>query len=287
MEPQRQPVKAGIFKCGVIATSPLLELLLDELADRKDLTVRTVTVGSKMGLEEVEDALPKILEFNSDIFVMISPNTALPGPAKARETFARSGKPCIVITDAPGKRAKGDLEKQGLGYIIITGDPLVGARKEFLDPTEMALFNSNICKVLAATGIYRIVQQEIDKIIYAIEAGQTPTLPNLIIDLATLRENAVFSNPYAKAKAMAAYVLSEKVAEINTQACFMEKEREKYILLVTCAHEIAQAAARLAEDAREIEKYNDSLVRQPQAKDGKRKSKTKLLFEPTFDKEHT
>ena len=277
--------KIGIFKCGNIGTSPLLELLLDELADRKDIKVRTVTTGSKMALEDVEEALPKMMEFNPDIFVVISPNTALPGPAKARETFASSGKSGIVITDAPGKRVKGDLEKQGLGYIIITGDPLIGARKEFLDPTEMAVFNSNISKVLAITGVYRIVQTEIDKAIYAIEAGQAPTLPKLVIDASVIRDNSVLSNPYARAKAMAAYGMAEKVAEINALACFVEKESEKYIPLVASAHEIAQTAARLAEEAREIEKYNDSVKRKPHAKSGRLKNKTKLLVDPVFDEE--
>ena len=285
MAEQQQFKKIGIFKCGNIGTSPLLELLLDELADRKDIKVRTVTSGSKMALEDVEEALPKLLEFNPDLFVTISPNTALPGPAKARETFSRSGKPTIVITDAPGKRVKAELENQGVGYIIITGDPLIGARKEFLDPTEMALFNSNISKVLAITGVYRIVQQEIDKVIYAVEAGQAPILPKMVIDINVIRDNSVLSNPYARAKAMAAYGLAEKVAEINTQACFIEKESEKYIPLVACAHEIAQIAARLAEEAREIEKYNDTLMRKPHAKDGKSKTKTKLMALPTFDGE--
>ena len=280
-----QPKKIGIFKCGNIGTSPLLELLLDELADRKDIKVRTVTTGSKMAQEDVEEALPKMLEFNPDLYVVISPNTALPGPAKARETFAGSGKPTIVLTDAPGKRVKADLEKQGVGYIIITGDPLIGARKEFLDPTEMALFNSNVSKVLAITGVYRIVYQEIDKTVYAIETGQPPTLPKMVIDIATIRDNSVLSNPYARAKAMAAYGLTEKVAEINALACFVEKESEKYIPLVASAHEVAQAAARLAEDAREIEKFNDSVARKPHAKDGRLKGKTKLMTQPTFDEE--
>jgi len=282
---EKQFKKVGIFKCGNIGTSPLLELLLDELADRKDIKVRTVTTGSKMALEDVEEALPKMMEFDSDIFVVISPNTALPGPAKARETFASSGKPGIVITDAPGKRVKADLEKQGLGYIIITGDPLIGARKEFLDPTEMAVFNSNISKVLAITGVYRIVQTEIDKAIYAIEAGQAPTLPKLVIDVSFVRDSSVLSNPYATAKAMAAYGMAEKVAEINALACFVEKENEKYVPLVASAHEIAQTAARLAEEAREIEKYNDSVLRKPHAKDGRLKNKTKLLLDPVFDEE--
>jgi methylenetetrahydromethanopterin dehydrogenase len=277
--------KIGIFKCGNIGTSPLLELLLDELADRKDIKVRTVTTGSKMGLEDVEEALPKMPEFNSDLYVVISPNTALPGPAKARETFAKSGKPGIVITDAPGKRVKADIEKQGLGYIIITGDPLIGARKEFLDPTEMAVFNSNISKVLAITGVYRIVQTEIDQAIYAIGTGQAIPLPKIVIDISFIRDNSVLSNPYAKAKAMAAYGLTEKVADINALACFVEKESQKYIPLVASAHEIAQAAARLAEEAREIEKYNDSVTRKPHAKDGRLKNKTKLMLDPAFEEE--
>jgi len=277
--------KIGIFKCGNIGTSPLLELLLDELADRKDIKVRTVTTGSKMGLDDVEEALPKMFEFNPDVFVVISPNTALPGPAKAREQISASGKPGIVITDAPGKRVKPDLEKQGLGYVIISGDPLIGARKEFLDPTEMAIFNSNISKVLAITGVYRIVQQEIDKVIYAVEAGQAPILPKLVIDISVIRDNSVFGNPYARAKAMAAYGMAEKVADINALACFVEKESEKYIPLVACAHEIAQTAARLAAEAREIEKSNDSVMRKPHAKDGRPKNKTRLLLQPVFDEE--
>jgi methylenetetrahydromethanopterin dehydrogenase len=282
---EQERAKVGIFKCGNIGTSPLLELLLDELADRKDIKVRTVTSGSKMALEDVEEALPKLIEFNPDIFIVTSPNTALPGPAKARETFASSGKPGIVITDAPGKRVKAEIEAQGLGYIIITGDPLIGARKEFLDPIEMAIFNSNISKVLAITGVYRIVQQEIDKVIYNIEAGQTPVLPKLVIDISVIRNQSFFNNPYAKAKAIAAYGMTEKIAEINTQACFMEKESEKYIPLVASSHEIAQAAARLAEEAREVEKYNDRLLRQPHAKNGKVKSKTKLMLQPTRNEE--
>jgi methylenetetrahydromethanopterin dehydrogenase len=282
---QQQFKKIGIFKCGNIGTSPNLELLLDELADRKDIKVRTVTSGSKMNLEDVEEAFPKILEFNPDILVTISPNTALPGPAKAREQISKSGRPGIVISDAPAKKAKAEMESQGLGYLIITGDPLIGARKEFLDPIEMAIFNSNINKILAITGVYRIVQQEIDKVIYSVKAGQPPVLPRLVIDMNAVRDNSPFDNPYAKAKAMAAYGMAEKIAEVDTQACFMEKEMEKYIPLVTCAHEIAQAAARLAEEAREIEKYNDTLLRKPHAKDGNQKVKTRLMLAPTFPEE--
>src|SRR4030067_2574484 len=156
-----QVKKIGIFKGGKLGTSPVLELLLDELADRQDIKVRSVTTCTKMGLEDVEDALPKIFEFNPDLLIVISPNTALPGPAKARERISSSGLPGVVISDSPAKKAKADIEKQGLGYIIVSGDPLIGARKEFLDSVEMAIFNSNIRKVLTITGVYRIVRQEL------------------------------------------------------------------------------------------------------------------------------
>ncbi len=282
---QPQIKKIGIFKCGNIGTSPLLELLLDELADRKDIKVRTVTTGSKMGPDDVEEAMPKIFEFNPDLLIVISPNTSLPGPRKFREKISSSGLPGIVISDAPGKRAKEEIEQQGLGYMIITGDPLIGARKQFLDPVEMAIFNSNISKVLAITGVYRIVHQEIDNVIYAIENGQKPDLPRLIVDLKVVRDRSEFSNPYAKAKAIAAYGLAEKIADINVQACFMEKESEKYIPMVTCAHEIAQTAARLAEEAREIEKGNDTVMRKPHSKSGKLKIKTKLMLSPVSNEE--
>lgn len=281
----REMVKVGIFKCGNIASSPLFELLLDELADRKDIKTRTVTTGSKMGVEEVEEALPKIFEFNPDLLVFISPNPSIPGPAKVREKLSKNDIPSVIVSDAPAKRVKTELEKQGLGYIIIMGDPLIGARREFLDPIEMAIFNSNIIKVLAITGVYRMIHQEIDKVVHTIKAGSSPALPRLIIDANTIRDRSNFKNPYARAKALAAYELAEKIAEINLQACFREKEREKYIPLVASAHEIAQIAAKLAEEAREIEKYGDTLVRKPHSKSGKLKTKTKLMLPPTLDEE--
>jgi len=284
MDP-KQVIKIGIFKCGNIGTSPLLELLLDELADRKDIKVRTVTTGSKMGLEDVKDALPKIFDLDPDFIILISPNTALPGPAEARGKMSNSGLPGIVITDAPGKKVKEELKNQGLGYIIITGDPLIGARKQFLDPIEMALFNSNISKTLAIVGIYRIVQKEIDKVISSIKSEEKAILPHRILTVKSIRDYSDFGNPYAKAKAMAAYALAEKVAEINVMACFIEKESQKYIPLVACAHEIAQASARLAEEAREIEKCNDTVMRKPHAKSGKTKIKTKLMLSPVYEEE--
>ena len=280
-----EKVKIGVFKCGNIGAAPLFELLLDELAQRQDIEVRTVTTGSKMDVENVKEALPKIFEFDLDLLVFISPNPAISGPAKAREIILKRGVPSVVVSDGVAKRIKDELEKQGLGYIIIMGDPLIGARREFLDPIEMAIFNSNIIKVLAITGVFRILHQEIDRLIAILKEGLPLTLPRLLVDTDSIRDNPDFTNPYAKAKAMAAYELTKKIAEIDTRACFLEKEREKYIPLVACAHELAQIAAKLAEEAREIEKYSDALVRRPHSKKGEPLTKTRLILPPTLDEE--
>jgi methylenetetrahydromethanopterin dehydrogenase len=273
-------VKIGVFKCGNIATAPLLELLLDELADRRDIMVRTVTTGSKMNVEAVEEAIERVFDFHPDLVLFVSPNTSAPAPSKAREILSKKHMPTIVFTDAPGKRVKTELEEQGLGYAIVMGDPLIGARKEFLDPLEMAIFNANVIKVLASTGIYRLVVQEIDKVIHALKDAKSPSLPKLVIDTNSIRDSQHFTNPYAIAKAMAAYEMLKKVAEINVQACFVEKNKEKYIPLVACAHEIVQASADLAERAREIEKYGDTLLRTPHGKSGRLKTKEKLMLSP-------
>ncbi len=277
-------VKIGIFKCGNIGVSPIFELLLDELAQREDITVRTVTTGSKMGVKDVEEALPKLFEFDPDLIVFISPNPAIPGPATVREILLKKGVPSIVISDGVAKRIKDELEKQGLGYIIIMGDPLIGARREFLDPTEMAIFNSNVIKVLATTGVLRMLHQEVDRLVAILKEDLPLALPRLLVDTDVIRDNSDFQNPYAKAKAMAAYELTKRVAEIDTRACFVEKDREKYIPLVACAHEIAQMAAKLAEEAREIEKHSDTLARKPHSKKGEPLTKTKLMLPPTVDK---
>jgi len=278
-------IKVGVFKCGNIGTAPMIELLLDELAEREDIRVRVVTTGSKMNVEDVEEALPKLLEFSPDLIISISPNATIPGPAKAREILSNKKIPSIVISDAPAKKVTAEIEKQGLGYIIIMGDPLIGARREFLDPVEMAIFNSNVIKVLAITGVFRMIHREIDRLVTNLKEGVTPNLPRRIIDTENIRDESEFKNPYAKAKAMAAYELTKKVAEIDQRACFVEKEKEKYIPLVACAHEVAQTAARLAEEAREIEKYADSVARKPHSKEGKPLTKTQLMVTPILDEE--
>ena len=108
-------IKIGVFKCGNVGTATIFELLLDELAQRKDITVRTVTTGSKMSAEDVKDALPKIFEFDPDLLVLISPNPSVSGPTIARERAIQNKINTIVMSDAVAKRMVKDLEKQVFG----------------------------------------------------------------------------------------------------------------------------------------------------------------------------
>ena len=77
------------------------------------------------------------------------------------------------------KVKKDEMDEQGLGYIIVMSDPMIGAEREWLDPTEMAIFNADILKVLAETGALRLVQNTIDGVIDGAAAGNIE-LPNLI-----------------------------------------------------------------------------------------------------------
>ncbi len=270
-------VKVGVVKMGAIGTALLVEYLLDERADREDIEVRVITSGSKMQPEEAKIS-EKLNEFDPDLILVVSPNASLPGPKAARESF--EGKPVIVISDAPAKKVKDELKEKGFGYILLNADSMIGARREFLDPTEMALFNSDVIKVLAATGAFRLVQEEIDKVIDAIKEGKTPELPQIVVTAEKAVNAAKFQNPYARAKAMAAYFIAEKVADIDVKGCFVEKDPEKYIPLVASAHEMMRIAAKLADEAREIEKSNDTVFRNPHSKDGRILSKFKLMEKP-------
>ena len=273
-------VKIGVIKSGNIGTSPVLDLVLDERADRPNIDVRGVGSGAKMNPEQVEEVVPKIMDFEPDFVIFISPNPGAPGPAKARELLSGMDVPALIIGDAPGMGKREEMDEQGLGYIVVLGDPMIGARREFLDPTEMASFNADVIKVLAATGAYRVVQETIDGMIAACEAGEEIELPKVVIDAAKATETAGFASPYAKAKAMAAYEMAAKVGDIDLKGCFMVKDMEQYVPIVASAHELIATAAKLATEAREIEKANDTVLRKPHGAQGQTMSKTVLVSKP-------
>ncbi len=261
-------VKIGIIKIGNIGTSTIIDLILDERADRQDIDVRTISSGSKMGKKQVGDILPKINDFQPDLILFISPNPNTKQPGIIRNYLSKLKIPSIVIGDQPGEKATNKMKEQNLGYILIEADAMIGARREFLDSTEMALFNADVLKVLSITGTLRLVNSVIDEVITQIKEEEPIELPELIVTAELAVFNAGFKNPYAMGKAIASYNMASLVSEMNIKACFQINEPDVYIPLVTASHELMLAAAKLAEEAREIEKSNDSVLRTPHAKDG-------------------
>jgi methylenetetrahydromethanopterin dehydrogenase len=73
----------------------------------------------------------------------------------------------------------------------------------------------------------------------------------------------------------------EKVAELDVKGCFMMKDPKEYVPIVAAAHELLREAAKLAYEAREMEKQTDSLVRMPHARTGEILKKVKLQDKPS------
>jgi methylenetetrahydromethanopterin dehydrogenase len=115
-----------------------------------------------MGLTEAMDT-ESFKQWNADFVIIISPNATFPGPSAVLESW--KNVPCVVIYDGPkNKESRDILEQQGFGYIILPVDPLIGAKREFLDPVEMVVFNADVMKVLSICGVVRLLQEELDKI---------------------------------------------------------------------------------------------------------------------------
>jgi len=273
--------KIGLMKLGCIGSALLLEFMLDERAERQDLEVRVVGAGAKLGIEQAEEVAQKLLEFEPQLAITTSPNAALPGPKRAREILRKAGIPTIVVSDNPAKKAIQELEEEGFGYIIVEADSMIGARREFLDPLEMVLFNLDVTKVLAVSGALNLLTAEIDRAIDAIKKGAQPTLPKMVVDREKAIKAASFTNPYSASKAIAAYESARRVADMTVEACFIMKEWERYTQLASAAHEMMRQAARLSDEAREMEKSLDTVSRTPHYDDGTRLQKRKLIEKPT------
>lgn len=276
-------VKVGVAKLGNIASGVMVELLLDERADREDMQTFMATSGTKLQPEDVDRVVKNLIAYGPDFAIVVSPNGVLPGPTGAREALAAAGIPVVVITDdVTTKKEWADLKESAFGYIIQKADAMIGARREFLDPIEMADYNGNLVKVLSITGAFRKMQLELDKVIDQVKAGKKGAelvLPKLVVtsDKAVAGE---FTNPYAYAKARAAFEIAAAVAMVNVKGCFMTKGFENYVPIVASAHEMMRVATILCDEAREIEKGVDGVVRKPHKNDGTLVSKTKLISKP-------
>jgi methylenetetrahydromethanopterin dehydrogenase len=269
--------KIGFIKLGNIATSLAIDLALDEIAERTDLEFKILSFGPKMTKKEGE-AAAELKSWSPQLVVICSPNAATPGPTLARE--ALKGLPVIVISDGPAKKeARDALAAEGYGFIILPVDPLIGAKREFLDPAEMAIFNSDALKVLSICGAVRLVQEELDKAMAGIAKGEK-ALPQILATPEKCAERMDFQNPYAKAKAIGALYMAQTVASIDAQACFKLKELEAIATAAAAGHEVMRAAAKLADEARELEKAGDTVSRKPHARTGELMKKVKLLGKP-------
>jgi methylenetetrahydromethanopterin dehydrogenase len=274
-------VKVGFIKLGNLGMSQVIDLVQDEIAAREGISTRVFGTGPKMG-KETAASTEELKAWEPDFVVMISPNASAPGPKSARELW--NDYPCIVVSDGPTKKDdRQALEDAGFGYIIMTVDPLIGAKTEFLDAVEMASFNSDAMKVLSTCGVVRLLQEELDAVTAQVDEGKSGAdleLPHILAKPQKCIERAGFNNPYAKAKGLAALHMASKVAEVNMPACFILKEIEDVALTAAAGHELMRAAAQLAIEAREIEKANDSVFRQPHSKKGAQLQKIKLYEKP-------
>ena len=276
----KRVVRIGIIKLGCIGALPLLEFLLDERADRTDIDVRVIGSGAKLGLAQCSDVTNLMIEQRPDIVILVGPAQTAPGPSEARKMLKSVEMPTIVISDGPAEKLAKKDEDSGVGYIIVKADSMIGARREFLDPVEMAVYNSDVIRVLAETGAFNLIISTLESVIESLRTGEKPDLPRLVIDGYKAVEAAGFSNPYAKAKALAAYESAGQVSSINVKACFGVSDPDVYVPLVATAHEMMRAAAKLADKAREIEKKGDMVLRKPHFKDGTLGIKRSLMKKP-------
>ncbi|MEA2070797.1 MAG: F420-dependent methylenetetrahydromethanopterin dehydrogenase [Asgard group archaeon] len=272
--------KVAILKLGNIASSILLEMLLDERADREDIDVCTVSSGAKMVKDSVQEATELIEKVRYDLLIVVTPNASLKVPSNAIFELSENKKPLIVITDKIKKETQEKFLEKNIGLINIPGDAMIGARREFLDPIEMTLFNADLLRVLSTTGVFTIIYKELNTLVKALQRKEEVKLPARTITPREAVKARDFQNPYAEAKAQAALEIAQQVAEVNTKGCFKIQERFSYLQQVATAHEMMRHAAKLADEVREIEKSQNKVKREPHYYDGDIEEKWLLKSKP-------
>ena len=63
--------KLGVLKLGCIGAAPLLDLLLDERADREDLETRAFTCGAKLDSASCSASTDAILSYRPQIILLV------------------------------------------------------------------------------------------------------------------------------------------------------------------------------------------------------------------------
>jgi len=270
-------LKVVFAKIGMIGITPMIEGLIDERAVRTDIVTRSVYSGCKMEPSDAKEVMEAALALKPHLLIFVAPYLQGEGPLAGVEMLCGSGMPSCVVSNTATKEVLSKLEQNNIGYIIVDADPMIGAKKEFLDPVEMCLFNSDIIRVLALTGVYRAVQVEVDKMIEALKQGRRPQPPKLILDKEKALAYAGYHSPYAATKAMVAYEASKLVAELSTRGCYAIKDLGRALHYVSASHEVMRVAASIADEAREMEKKIDAVERLIHIYDGSVIRRVRLL----------
>jgi F420-dependent methylenetetrahydromethanopterin dehydrogenase len=118
-------VNVTFVQAGYIGATTLIDALLDERASRKGISVRVISSGCKMDEAEAEAAAKIAAQVPTDLYVAVSPSAGLPGPKKMREVLKETGKPIIVVSDEPSRKAARKLPEEGIGYLVLYGDAMI------------------------------------------------------------------------------------------------------------------------------------------------------------------
>ena len=145
---------------------------------------------------------------------------------------------------------------------------MIGAKRDFLDPTEMCLFNGYIITAFSTCGVFAYITDLLDSVINQLKKGEKSSLPTRNMSSIGVVTSYPFANPYSRPKAMAALNILQDAGKLNVNGCFIEKTRERSIIKVNAAHEMVRQAAKIADEVRELEKTTDHVVRNPHGKDG-------------------
>jgi F420-dependent methylenetetrahydromethanopterin dehydrogenase len=96
--------------------------------------------------------------------------------------------------------------------------------------------------VLAATGVLRLVQQEVSQVVTALKHAQTPKYPTITVSAERAVAAGGFGSPYAAAKAYAALTIAEGVSAVTADGCFKEQDSSRYIPMVAAGHDASCGA---------------------------------------------
>lgn len=233
-----------IIKIGNTSVAQAIDYLFTDIAK-----INIISSGAKLNPKQIKEIIPQAVDSNPDLIILTTPNPEAVGPAFARSELSQLDIPVIIIGDSPlvGVKIQDEMKHQNLGFILVSGDPMIGVRQEFLDASEMCIFNADIVKVLAICGVFKTIRKIIIKYL------DHTILPQLTLTGNDVIVNAGFTNPYAEAKALAAYTVCESIAYINLEGSYLTDDFERYMDLLSAASELANTAYKLADEAYMIE----------------------------------